>query len=152
MAVCRSYIERFAPVAVAEMRRYGIPASIALAQGLLESNAGDSPLARKTNNHFAIKCFSKTCKRGHCLNFTDDSHKDFFIRYENVWSSYRAHSLLLKNSKRYSALFQLEPTDYRGWAYGLKKAGYATDPLYAEKLIALIENLSLHRYDEAVMP
>lgn len=152
LEMCRAYVERFAPVAEAEMRRFGIPASITLAQGLLESNAGDSPLARKTNNHFGIKCFSKTCKRGHCANFTDDSHKDFFIRYDNVWSSYRAHSQFLKDSKRYAALFKLDPTDYRAWAHGLQKAGYATDPMYAQKLIALIEGLGLDRYDDASMP
>ncbi len=152
MNLCRSYMERYAPVAQAEMRRFGIPASITLAQGLLESNAGDSPLVRKTNNHFGIKCFSKTCKRGHCTNFTDDSHKDFFVRYDNAWSSYRAHSQFLKNSKRYAALFELDPTDYRAWAQGLERAGYATDPRYAEKLIALIENLGLSRYDLPSMP
>ncbi|MCS6928345.1 MAG: glucosaminidase domain-containing protein [Saprospiraceae bacterium] len=152
LELCKAYVERFAPVAQAEMRRFGIPASISLAQGLLESNAGDSPLARKTNNHFGIKCFSKTCKRGHCVNFTDDSHKDFFVRYDNVWSSYRAHSRLLKDSKRYAALFKLDPTDYRAWAKGLQQLGYATDPLYAQKLIALIENLNLNRYDEEFMP
>jgi flagellum-specific peptidoglycan hydrolase FlgJ len=134
------------------MRRFGIPASITLAQGLLESNAGDSPLVRKTNNHFGIKCFSKTCKRGHCANFTDDSHKDFFVRYDNAWSSYRAHSQFLKNTKRYAALFNLDPADYRAWAQGLEKAGYATDPLYAEKLVALIENLGLNRYDLPSLP
>ncbi len=150
--LCRSYVERYAPVAQAEMRRFGIPASITLAQGLLESNAGDSPLVRKTNNHFGIKCFSKTCKRGHCANFTDDSHKDFFVRYDNAWSSYRAHSQFLKNTKRYAALFNLDPADYRAWAQGLEKAGYATDPLYAEKLVALIENLGLNRYDLPSMP
>ncbi|MCS7035866.1 MAG: glucosaminidase domain-containing protein [Saprospiraceae bacterium] len=152
LELCRAYVERLAPVAEAEMQRFGIPASITLAQGLLESNAGDSPLARKTNNHFGMKCFSKTCRRGHCVNFTDDSHKDFFIRYDNVWSSYRAHSQFLKNSKRYAALFKLDPTDYRAWAHGLQKAGYATDPLYAQKLIALIEGLGLDRYDDALMP
>ncbi len=150
--MCREYVERFAPVAEAELQRFGIPASITLAQGLLESNAGDSPLVRKTNNHFDIKCFSKTCKRGHCVNFTDDSHKDFFVRYDNAWSSFRAHSQFLKNSKRYAGLFRLDPTDYRAWAKGLQEAGYATDPLYAQKLIALIENLGLDKYDDASMP
>ncbi len=152
LELCRTYIERYAPVAEAEMRHFGIPASITLAQGLLESNAGDSPLARKTNNHFGIKCFSRTCKRGHCVNFTDDSHKDFFVRYDNAWSSFRAHSQFLKNSKRYAALFKLDPTDYRAWAHGLQRAGYATDPLYAEKLIAIVENLGLSRFDDASMP
>lgn len=150
MQLCREYVERYAPVAVAEMQQYGIPASITLAQGLLESNAGDSQLAQRTNNHFGIKCFSNKCKKGHCANFTDDSHKDFFVRYDNVWSSYRAHSAFLKNTRRYSPLFQLGPTDYAGWARGLAEAGYATDKKYADKLIALIENLELERFGQGV--
>jgi len=144
---CRDYVARFAPVAVAEMRKYGIPASVILAQGILESNAGDSKLALNTNNHFGIKCFSNRCKKGHCVNFTDETHKDFFVRYANVWSSYRDHSKFLKNSRRYAHLFKLGPGDYRGWAKGLAKAGYATDKNYAEKLLALIQNLQLYTYD-----
>ncbi len=149
---CRAYIERFAPIAEAEMQRFGIPASIILAQGLLESNAGDSPWASKVNNHFGIKCFSKTCRRGHCTNFTGSSHKDFFVRYDNAWSSYRANSQRLKHDKRYSTLFKLDPTDYRAWAQGLQKAGYSSDTTYARRLIALIESLELYRYDDAYMP
>ncbi|MCC6283166.1 MAG: glucosaminidase domain-containing protein [Saprospiraceae bacterium] len=144
---CQDYVERFGPVAVAEMHKFGIPASVILAQGLLESNAGDSGLARNANNHFGMKCFSNKCKAGHCVNATDDSHKDFFVKYSNVWSSYRAHSQLLKNNKRYARLFDLDNTDYRGWAHGLSKSGYATDRQYAEKLIALITNLRLTEYD-----
>ncbi|MBK8425336.1 MAG: glucosaminidase domain-containing protein [Lewinellaceae bacterium] len=143
---CRDYVERFAPIARAEMRKFGIPASIILAQGLLESNAGESGLSRATNNHFGMKCFSKQCKRGHCANFSDDSHKDFFVKYGNAWSSYRAHSEFLKKTKRYRSLFQLEPTDYRNWAIGLEKSGYATDKQYAEKLMALVQSLGLDRY------
>ncbi len=149
MSKCNSYVERFAPVAMAEMRKFGIPASIILAQGLLESNAGDSPLSRNANNHFGIKCFSKTCKKGHCANFTDDSHKDFFVKYGNAWGSFRAHSEMLKKSKRYQALFELDNTDYKNWALGLEKSGYATDRMYAEKLLSLIQSLGLHRYDGA---
>jgi len=145
--VCREYVQRFAPVAVAEMEKFGIPASVILAQGLLESNAGEAKLARTTNNHFGIKCFSNKCKNGHCANFADDSHKDFFVRYDNVWGSYRAHSLLLKNNRRYKNLFHLPPYDYKEWSKGLEKAGYATDAQYAEKVIAIIQNLGLHRYD-----
>lgn len=145
---CLAYVARYAPVATAEMRRYGIPASIILAQGLLESNAGASPLATRTNNHFGIKCFSRRCKRGHCANYTDDSHKDFFVKYANVWGSYRAHSQFLKSTPRYAGLFRLSPGDYAGWARGLAKAGYATDRKYADKLIAIIHNLDLHQYDE----
>lgn len=147
VANCKEYVQRFAPVAVAEMRKYGIPASIILAQGLLESDAGQSKLAQKTNNHFGMKCFSSRCKKGHCMNFSDDSHKDFFVKYGNTWGSYRAHSQFLKNSKRYAQLFDLDSADYKSWARGLAKAGYATDKKYAEKLITLINNLQLNKYD-----
>lgn len=142
-----AYVERFYKVAQTEMEKYGIPASITLAQGLLESNVGESRLAVKNNNHFGIKCFSRSCKRGHCSNFTDDSHKDFFRIYKSPWESYRAHSQLLKRG-RYNNLFNLASTDYKGWAYGLKKAGYATDRYYAEKLINTIDDLDLHQYDQ----
>ncbi len=145
--ICYDYIKRFAPVAQAEMKKFGIPASITLAQGLLESDAGSSRLARKANNHFGIKCFSKSCRKGHCLNFTDDSHKDFFRNYTSVWESYRAHSLFLQR-KRYAHLLNLSSTDYKGWAKGLSKAGYATDKRYADKLIKLIDILELHQYDK----
>jgi flagellum-specific peptidoglycan hydrolase FlgJ len=143
----KAYVKRFANVARMEMDKYGIPASITLAQGLLESNVGESKLATRNNNHFGMKCFSKSCSKGHCSNFTDDSHKDFFRIYKSAWESFRAHSLLLKRSSRYQPLFQLKSNDYKGWARGLKKAGYATDPKYAEKIINLIEDLDLHQYD-----
>lgn len=142
----RSYVRRFAHVARAEMEEYGIPASITLAQGLLESQSGNSPLAKEANNHFGIKCFSSKCKKGHCKNFSDDSHKDFFRTYPSAWESYRAHSLFLQK-ERYKHLLELPKDDYRSWAVGLKKAGYATDPNYAKKLIRLIENLNLEKYD-----
>lgn len=141
------YVERFAETAQTEMEKYGIPASITLAQGLLESNAGESPLAVKNNNHFGIKCFSRSCKKGHCSNFTDDSHKDFFRKYGSAWESFRGHSHLLR-ADRYKPLYKLPSDDYVGWARGLKKAGYATDKYYAEKLINLIEDLGLHAYDK----
>lgn len=143
-----AYVDRFVEVAQKEMRKYNIPASITLAQGLLESNAGESKLAKRNNNHFGMKCFSKTCGKGHCSNFTDDTHKDFFRIYKNTWDSYRAHSLLLKNGQRYQRLFNLDKNDYKGWAHGLKKAGYATDKYYAEKLINTIEDLQLYKYDD----
>lgn len=143
----RKYVARFAKVAQNEMEKYGIPASITLAQGLLESNAGESTLALKNNNHFGIKCFSRSCRKGHCSNHTDDSHKDFFRKYNSAWESYRAHSHLLR-ADRYKPLYKLPPDDYKRWAHGLKKAGYATDKYYAEKLINLIEELSLHQYDK----
>lgn len=149
LAKCRNYVERYAPLAVAEMQQYGIPASVTLAQGLLESNAGESGLARKTNNHFGIKCFSKRCKTGHCANFSDDSHKDFFVKYTHVKVSYRAHSQFLKRSNRYRDLFELDTSDYRGWARGLQQSGYATDKQYGDKLIAIIQTLGLDKYDDS---
>ena len=137
------YIQRFAKVAKSEMGKYGIPASIKLAQGLLESKAGESRLATKNNNHFGIKCFSKNCKKGHCTNFSDDSHKDFFRVFDTAWASYRAHSELLQ-SKRYKHLLH---QDYTTWVQGLSDAGYATDPQYSKKLLTLIETLELYKYD-----
>lgn len=145
--ICMDYVKRFAPVAVTEMKKYGIPASITLAQGLLESNAGQSKLAINNKNHFGIKCFSSNCKKGHCSNHSDDSHKDFFRNYDSVWASFRAHSLFLQRN-RYQHLLKLSSTDYKSWARGLSKAGYATDKKYANKLIKLIENLKLNQYDE----
>ncbi len=139
------YVKRFAKVAQGEMHKYGIPASIKLAQGLLESQAGASILATKNNNHFGIKCFSKSCKKGHCRNFSDDSHKDFFKVYPSAWDSYRAHSLFLQ-SDRYRHL-RTSANGYREWAIGLQQAGYATDNAYADKLIRLIEELGLVGYD-----
>ena len=140
------YVAQFLDIAQKEMKTAKVPASITLAQGLLESNVGESRLATKNNNHFGIKCFSKTCKRGHCSNFEDDTHKDFFRIYKSPQESYNAHSQLLKKD-RYQFLYKLDITDYKAWAHGLKKAGYATDPKYAYKIINLIENLELHQYD-----
>ncbi len=142
------YIERFSNVAQTEMEKYGIPASIKLAQALLETNVGTSRLATKNYNHFGMKCFSRKCRKGHCSNFSDDSHKDFFRIYDNAWESYRAHSLLLTENSRYKDLFKLDKTDYKAWAKGLKKAGYATDKNYAEKLIRSIEELQLYKFDK----
>ncbi len=145
--LCAEYLEKFAPIATAEMRKFGIPASIILAQGLLESDAGQSKLARTTNNHFGIKCFSKKCAKGHCANFTDDSHKDFFVKYPSAWGSFRAHSTFLRSAGRYAALFELEKNDVDGWARGLSRAGYATDKRYSEKLLAIIAAFDLTRFD-----
>jgi flagellum-specific peptidoglycan hydrolase FlgJ len=142
-----AYTEQYAPAAIAEARAHGIPASITLAQGLLESGVGASRLATSSRNHFGIKCFSRTCSKGHCVNFTDDTHKDFFVKYQSVWESYRAHSRLLKQNGRYKPLFALNMTDYAGWARGLSQHGYATDPKYAQKLIAIIKTLKLDRFD-----
>lgn len=139
------YIERYSKIAIGEMNQYGIPASISLAQGLIESRAGTSKLAVSNNNHFGMKCFSKHCKKGHCSNFTDDTHKDFFRKFPSAWESWRAHSQLLA-SGRYTKLKRFG-RDYRAWANGLKSIGYATDRAYAEKLIGIIERYDLHKYD-----
>lgn len=141
------YVQRYAKLAIAEMDKYGIPASIKLAQALHESGAGKSKIAQHNNNHFGIKCFSKTCKKNHCSNFSDDSHKDFFRKYENAWASYRDHSQFLQKP-RYKSLYQLPKNDYKAWAKGLKKAGYATDKNYPQKLIRIIERLNLQRFDK----
>jgi flagellum-specific peptidoglycan hydrolase FlgJ len=144
-AEVKNYVERFRDVAIKEMKKFGIPASISLAQGLIESRAGTSKLAVQNNNHFGIKCFSRNCKKGHCTNFTDDSHKDFFRKFNKPWESWRAHSQLLA-SGRYAKLKNYG-RDYRKWAYGLEAAGYASDRKYAEKLIGIIERYDLHTYD-----
>jgi flagellum-specific peptidoglycan hydrolase FlgJ len=144
-AQAREYIERYAPIAVAEMKKYGIPASISLAQGLVESRAGHSTLARKNNNHFGIKCFSRKCKKGHCSNHTDDTHKDFFRKFPSAWESWRAHSQMLAQG-RYTVL-QKHGNNYRAWAEGLKELGYATDRKYDVKLIGMIERYDLSRFD-----
>lgn len=141
-----AYIEQYAALARTEMHKYGVPASISLAQGLVESRAGDSKLARSNNNHFGIKCFSRRCKKGHCSNFTDDTHKDFFRIFRQPADSWRAHSIMLTTG-RYARLKQ-HGRDYRKWAYGLKSIGYATDATYAEKLIGMIDAYQLHRFDQ----
>jgi len=139
------FIKKFAPTAKAEMKQYGIPASIKMAQALIESNAGKSRLAKGNNNHFGIKCFSRNCKKGHCTNATDDHHKDFFRKFGSAWESWRAHSTLLQG-KRYQGLKKYG-TNYKEWAHGLKKAGYATDKNYAKKLIGTIEKYQLYKLD-----
>lgn len=139
------YVERFHKIAIGEMEKYGIPASISLAQGLIESRAGMSKLAVNNNNHFGIKCFSRRCGKGHCSNFTDDTHKDFFRKFKSPWESWRAHSQLLA-SGRYAKL-KKHGRDYRKWANGLQSIGYATDRSYARKLIGIIERYDLHQYD-----
>jgi uncharacterized FlgJ-related protein len=145
-AQARDYIERFAPVAIAEMKRFGIPASISLAQGLVESRAGHSTLAKRNNNHFGIKCFSRKCQKGHCSNHTDDTHKDFFRIFKSPWDSWRSHSQMLANG-RYAQL-KKHGHDYKAWAEGLKALGYATDKRYDSKLIGMIEKYQLSRYDQ----
>ncbi|NJL74376.1 MAG: glucosaminidase domain-containing protein [Saprospiraceae bacterium] len=142
-----SYINRFIKTAQNEHKLYQIPASITMAQALLESNCGKSRLAEKNNNHFGIKCFSKNCEKGHCSNFEDDHHKDFFRIYNSAWKSYREHSIFL-NGKRYKDLQQFG-NNYKSWAEGLSNAGYATDPNYDKKIIELIERFNLGIYDKS---
>ena len=139
------YISRYSDMAVEQMNKYGIPASITLAQGLLESDAGRSSLATKCNNHFGIKCHSDWT--GRKMYHDDDERQECFRCYRDADESFRDHSLFLVNGARYKSLFQLGSTDYKGWAKGLKAAGYATSPTYADKLIELIERYGLDRYD-----
>ena len=128
------------------MRKYRIPASITLAQGLLESGAGKSELARKSNNHFGIKCHSWDGKRTY---HDDDEKGECFRVYKNVRDSYEDHSIFLATGSRYAFLFKFSETDYVNWARGLKRAGYATSPTYADKLIEIIERYDLDRFDRA---
>ncbi len=139
------YISRYAKIAIQEMKKYGIPASISLAQGLVESRFGTSKLAVRNNNHFGMKCFSKKCHNGHCSNHLDDHHKDFFRIFRNPWESWRAHSQMLAGG-RYASLKKYG-RNYRQWAQGLERLGYATDRSYSEKLIGVIERYDLHRFD-----
>ena len=143
---CHRYVGHFAHIARTEQEKFGIPASITLAQGLLESDAGRTHLAMEFRNHFGIKCFASVCAAAHCAPHPDDHPTDFFRTFGSNWESFRAHSLFLKKA-RYRACFALHPQDYRGWAYALQRAGYATDKRYAEKLILLIERLEIWRYD-----
>ena len=140
------YIKKYRDIAVEEMKKYHIPASITLAQGLLESGAGQSTLARKSNNHFGIKCGSDW--KGKSVRHDDDERNECFRAYKHPKQSYEDHSKFLVSRPRYASLFKLKITDYKGWARGLKKAGYATNPRYAEQLIGIIELYDLDRYDK----
>jgi len=140
------YIDKYKDLAISQMKKYGIPASITLAQGLLESDAGRSMLAVEGNNHFGIKCH--TDWTGKKMYHDDDRRDDCFRVYRNVEGSFEDHSLFLTTHSRYAFLFDLKTTDYVGWARGLKKAGYATNPAYAEKLIEIIERYNLDMYDK----
>ena len=142
------YLNRYSALAVSEMKRTGIPASITLAQGMVESNYGRSTLARKGNNHFGIKCHSDW--KGGRIYHDDNRRGECFRAYRSAEESYRDHSDFLVNGSRYRDLFRLPSDDYRGWAHGLKKAGYATDPKYPSKLIGKIEEYGLHRFDTGV--
>ena len=139
------YIEKYKKIAIEEMKRSGVPASITLAQGLLESDNGNSKLARKANNHFGIKCHSDW--KGKTMHKTDDKRHECFRKYNSVKDSYEDHSDFLKKP-RYSDLFDLEITDYKSWAKGLKKAGYATNPKYPQLLITIIEDNELYKFDK----
>ena len=141
----RAFISEYAQTAKSEMEIFGIPASIKMAQALIESRAGSSYLAKNNKNFFGMKCFSKKCRKGHCSNATDDHHKDFFRKFENTWESWRAHSKLLSQG-RYKHL-KSHKNDYKKWAHGLKEAGYATDKKYAAKLINVIEKYQLYKLD-----
>lgn len=140
-----NYVTTFSPVACEEMKIYDIPASITLAQGILESGMGDSRLALAANNHFGIKCHSEW--GGKRIYHDDDEKGECFRVYKDPRTSYRDHSLFLTSRPRYNFLFDLKMDDYKGWAKGLKKAGYATDPKYPDKLISLIERYRLGRFD-----
>ncbi|MBR4822905.1 MAG: glucosaminidase domain-containing protein [Bacteroidales bacterium] len=144
------YIKKYAPIAVSEMHRSGVPASITLAQGMLESRYGLSSLAADGNNHFGIKCHRNWS--GKTMRVNDDAPNECFRVYGNAEESFRDHSDFLRYQDRYKSLFELKPTDYKGWAKGLKKAGYATDPKYAEKLIKIIEDYHLYKYDTGDVP
>lgn len=139
------YINKYSELAVEQMKRHKIPASITLAQGLLESGAGYSQLARKSNNHFGIKCGGSWS--GRSVRHDDDARNECFRAYNHPRDSYEDHSDFLRRGARYAFLFKLDITDYKGWARGLKKAGYATDPSYANRLITIIEDYDLYKYD-----
>ncbi len=143
------YIRKYAGLAVKEMKRSGIPASITLAQGLLESDNGNSRLAVKGNNHFGIKCHDWKGKK---IYHDDDERNECFRKYKDVYESYKDHSDFLMNSSRYAFLFELDYKDYKGWSRGLKKAGYATSRSYAQVLIRIIEENELYRYDQGYIP
>lgn len=140
----QNYFNKYKNIAIREMQRYGIPASITLAQGVLESAAGNSRLATVANNHFGIKCHDWT---GPTIAQDDDEQGECFRVYGSAIESYEDHSKFLRGRKRYNSLFHLAITDYRGWAHGLKQAGYATNPVYANSLIDIIELYRLYEYD-----
>jgi flagellum-specific peptidoglycan hydrolase FlgJ len=144
-----SYVNDFKNIAKSNMKDYGIPASIILAQGILESGAGRGELAKRSNNHFGIKCH--TGWEGEKVYHDDDSEQECFRKYKDPRESYKDHALFLTGRSRYSSLFQLGKDDYEAWARGLRKAGYATDPRYPEKLITYIEKYNLHQYDAEVL-
>jgi len=142
--VIQNYIGTYMEIAIAEMQRTGVPASIKLAQGIHETTAGTSDLVRRSNNHFGIKC--KSNWTGESVRHTDDALNECFRKYNDPSQSYRDHSDFLKGSSRYASLFDLDPMDYSAWAYGLKRAGYATNPKYPQIIVNLIETYQLQDY------
>ncbi|WP_291143019.1 glucosaminidase domain-containing protein [Flavobacterium sp. UBA7680] len=140
-----NYILQFKDIAMGNMKTYGIPASIILAQGILESGAGKGDLALEANNHFGIKCHKDWL--GESVRHDDDSAQECFRKYPEAAESYRDHALFLVGKNRYATLFTYEKDDYKSWAKGLRAAGYATDPNYPDKLISYIERYNLHQYD-----
>lgn len=145
----QNYISTFKETAKDNMRTYGIPASITLAQGILESGSGNGRLASQANNHFGIKCHKEWT--GETIYHDDDALQECFRKYRHASESFRDHSLFLTSRSRYSDLFLLKKDDYKGWAKGLRKAGYATDQKYPDKLISLIERYELYKYDDEVL-
>jgi hypothetical protein len=143
-SIINDYIEKYKELAIAEMQRTGVPASIKLAQGIHETMAGTSVLVQKSNNHFGIKCKSNWA--GESVSHDDDARGECFRKYQEAEDSYRDHSDFLKSNQRYAGLFKLDPLDYEGWANGLKKAGYATNPKYPVIIIRLIETYHLQDY------
>lgn len=143
------YIEQYKNIAISEMKRSGVPASITLAQGILESESGNSELVKKSNNHFGIKC--KSTWEGDSVSHDDDANGECFRAYTNAEDSYKDHSDFLRKNQRYGSLFSLDPADYAGWANGLKKAGYATNPRYPDLLIKYVEQYNLQQYSLAVL-
>jgi len=143
--ITQEYINTYSTVAIEEMHKYKIPASITLAQGVLESGSGRSVLAIKSNNHFGIKCHKGW--KGHSVSHDDDELGECFRKYKHPKTSYEDHSKFLTSRSRYASLFKLKLTDYVGWAHGLKKAGYATDKKYPNKLISIIKKYNLDQYD-----
>src|SRR6188768_144876 len=138
------YINKYKELAIEEMQRTGIPASIKLAQGIHETSAGTSDLVKRSNNHFGLKC--KAEWTGMTVKHTDDAPNECFRKYDSPLDSYKDQSNYLKDTPRYASLFEIDPTDYKAWAYGLKKAGYATNPKYSQVLIKLIEDYDLQDY------
>lgn len=144
------YIRQYKDAAIQDMKKTGVPASITLAQGMFESDYGNSPLAKEANNHFGIKCHKEW--DGPVYHQDDDAKDECFRKYEKVQHSYDDHSEFLRSRERYSSLFQLDIADYKGWAHGLKKAGYATNPQYANRIIDIIERYNLNDLDKGIDP